>query len=58
MVAVGKALEFPMMAGSGLSVTWRMPSVDLPFGAAVEVRFRLNLDAFYTKRDQFHRFKR
>ena len=25
-----------MMAGSGLSVTWRMPSVDLPFGSTVE----------------------
>ena len=36
MVATSKELSFPFMGGSGLSVTWRMPSVDLPYGAAVE----------------------
>jgi hypothetical protein len=25
-----KELGFPFMGGSGLSVTWRMPSIDLP----------------------------
>lgn len=35
MVATSKQLDFPFMAGSGLSVTWRMPSWDLPFGAEV-----------------------
>jgi hypothetical protein len=36
MVDTSKQLDFPFMAGSGLSVTWRMPSVDLPYGAQVE----------------------
>ena len=36
MVATSKEMAFPMMAGSGLSVTWRMPSLDLPYGAEVE----------------------
>ena len=27
---------FPLMAGSSLPVTWRIPSVDLPWGAEVE----------------------
>ena len=35
MVATSKHLDFPFMAGSGLSVTWRMPSWDLPYGAEV-----------------------
>ena len=35
MVATSQQLDFPLMAGSGLSVTWRMPSWDLPFGAEV-----------------------
>ena len=36
MVATSKSLGFPMMAGSGLSVTWRMPALDLPYGAKVK----------------------
>jgi hypothetical protein len=31
-----KELDFSLMAGSSLPVTWRTPQIDLPFGAAVE----------------------
>ncbi len=36
MVDTARELDFPLMAGSSLPVTWRMPSVDLPYGADVE----------------------
>ncbi len=36
MVAQSKELKFPLLAGSSLPVTWRMPSVELPYGAEVE----------------------
>jgi hypothetical protein len=37
MVETARALGFPLMAGSSLPVTWRLPAVDVPFGAeAVE----------------------
>src|SRR5205823_5992106 len=29
-------LGFPFLAGSSLPLTWRMPSIDLPYGAEVE----------------------
>jgi hypothetical protein len=29
-------MGFPLLAGSSLPVTWRMPAVDLPFGSEVE----------------------
>lgn len=33
MVADARRLRFPFMAGSSLPVTWRIPAIDLPFGA-------------------------
>jgi hypothetical protein len=36
MVETSRALGFPLMAGSSLPVTWRMPSVEMPPGAEVE----------------------
>ena len=36
MVAQSKALKFPVLAGSSLPVTWRMPSVEMPHGAEIE----------------------
>jgi hypothetical protein len=36
MVETSRALKFPFLAGSSLPVTWRMPAVDMPFGADVE----------------------
>jgi hypothetical protein len=36
MVDTSRELGFPLLAGSSLPVTWRMPSIDLPYGAEVE----------------------
>lgn len=36
MVAASKSLNFPFLAGSSLPVTWRMPAIDIPFGAEIE----------------------
>jgi len=36
MVSTSRELDFAFQAGSSLPVTWRMPSVDLPYGAEVE----------------------
>jgi hypothetical protein len=36
MVALARELGFPFLAGSSLPVTWRMPSLDMPYGAEVE----------------------
>jgi hypothetical protein len=36
MVDTARAMKFPFLAGSSLPVTWRMPSIDMPYGADVE----------------------
>lgn len=36
MVNSARTVNFPLLAGSSLPVTWRMPSIDLPYGADVE----------------------
>jgi len=36
MVADAKRLHFPFMAGSSLPVTWRIPALELPHGAALK----------------------
>lgn len=36
MVQWSRELRFPFLAGSSLPVTWRMPSLDLPYDAEVE----------------------
>lgn len=36
MVETARTLKFPFLAGSSLPVTWRMPDLDLPYGAAVD----------------------
>ena len=36
MVAQSEELKFPFLAGSSLPVTWRMPDVEMPFGAEIE----------------------
>ena len=36
MAESARRLEFPFLAGSSLPVTWRMPALDLPFGAQVD----------------------
>src|SRR5688572_11215752 len=36
MVEISRELKFPFLAGSSLPVTYRMPSIDMPYGAEVE----------------------
>lgn len=36
MVDTARAMKFPFLAGSSLPVTWRMPAIDVPYGAEVE----------------------
>lgn len=36
MVETARSMKFPLMAGSSLPVTWRMPAVDLPHAAEAE----------------------
>ena len=36
MVDASRRLKFPMLAGSSLPVTWRLPQVDVPLGAEIE----------------------
>ena len=36
MVAASKRLEFPMLAGSSLPVTWRLPNLELPLECEIE----------------------
>jgi hypothetical protein len=36
MVDTARARNIPFLAGSSLPVTWRMPAIDLPYGAQVE----------------------
>ena len=36
MVQESKDLNFAFMAGSSLPIAWRMPAVDMPYGAEVE----------------------
>src|SRR5207302_4206329 len=35
MVADSKRLGFPFLAGSSLPVTWRLPSIEIPYDAAL-----------------------
>ena len=36
MVYQSKRLKFPMLAGSSLPVTWRLPDIELPLGSEIE----------------------
>ncbi len=36
MVGISREMKFPFLAGSSLPMTWRMPSIDMPYGADVE----------------------
>ena len=36
MVAASKRLRFPMLAGSSLPVTWRLPELELPLGCHID----------------------
>jgi len=36
VVETARTMKIPFLAGSSLPVTWRMPAIDLPYGAEVE----------------------
>jgi len=36
MVETARSMDIPYLAGSSLPVTWRMPSIDMPYGAEVD----------------------
>ena len=36
MVEASRRLKFPMLAGSSLPVTWRLPAIELPLGCQIE----------------------
>ncbi len=36
MVEASRRLKFPMLAGSSLPVTWRLPAIELPLGCEIE----------------------
>ena len=36
MVEDGRRLGFPILAGSSLPVTWRLPDLEIPYGAGIE----------------------
>jgi hypothetical protein len=36
MVATSERLRFPLLAGSSLPLTWRLPDIDIPAGAAIQ----------------------
>jgi hypothetical protein len=44
MVATAERLKFPLMAGSSLPVTWRIPDVDIPSGAQIEEAVMVGID--------------
>jgi hypothetical protein len=46
MVATAERLRFPLLAGSSLPVTWRLPDVDIPMGARVEEAVMVGVGAF------------
>jgi hypothetical protein len=46
MVAESKRLKFPFLAGSSLPVTWRLPPVEIPYGAEIEEALMVGVGGF------------
>ena len=46
MVNAASRLKFPLLAGSSLPVTWRLPDVDVPLGAKVDEAVMVGLGGF------------
>lgn len=46
MGATAERLGFPLLAGSSLPVTWRLPPVDIPMGAQVQEAVMVGVGAF------------
>jgi hypothetical protein len=55
MVRASKELGFPMLAGSSIPVTWRLPDVDMPLGAHIEDAVMVGAGASDTM--DFHGFE-
>jgi hypothetical protein len=45
MVKTANRLRFSLLAGSSLSVTWRLPDVDIPLGAQVDEALMVGVGA-------------
>jgi hypothetical protein len=46
MVKTAYRLKFPLLAGSSLPVTWRLPDVDIPLGAEVQEAVMVGVGGF------------
>jgi hypothetical protein len=46
MVKTAERLKFPLLAGSSMPVTWRLPDVDIPMGAHVEEAVMVGVGGF------------
>ena len=46
MVKTAERLNFPLLAGSSMPVTWRLPDVDIPLGAPVEEAVMVGVGRF------------
>ncbi|HET9100387.1 MAG TPA: hypothetical protein VFN62_08345 [Acidobacteriaceae bacterium] len=46
MVETAERLKFPLLAGSSMPVTWRLPDVDIPLGAPVEEAVMVGVGRF------------
>jgi hypothetical protein len=46
MVSAASRLKFPLLAGSSLPVTWRLPDVDVPMGAKVNEAVMVGVGSF------------
>jgi hypothetical protein len=46
MVNTAERLKFPLMSGSSMPVTWRLPDVDVPFDAPVEEAVMVGVGGF------------
>jgi hypothetical protein len=46
MITSAERLNFPLLAGSSLPVTWRMPDVDIPMNAQIEEAVMVGVGSF------------
>ncbi len=46
MVQTAEQMKFPLLAGSSMPITWRLPDVDIPLGAPVEEAVMVGLGRF------------
>jgi hypothetical protein len=46
MVKTAERMKFPLMSGASMPVTWRLPDVDVPFGARVEEAVMVGVGGF------------